>query len=849
MSGNQFIPRIRQTDEDLAVRKHDSAGTAFQKTGQYAVVALMGLMPVFFVPGLWASLGFDKVMLTLVVAAVVLIAMSLLLLRRSQVLSVWPISLSLFWGVVLVALISGLLSGDSQDAIRGSLMEPQTVGFLAIFALAMTLPLVLQGSKNMTIKALSAFSLMATILLVYNVLRLLLGAEFLSLASFSTLTFSPIGGFNDLAIFAGLTIIFGLVTLFQLPLRGWIEYLIALLVFLSLIVLAVVNFFYIWIIIGFFGLVLFVYSLSRDSLFRSANKTTQKSLSVVTFITTLVVCLVSLLFIVAGRYAGGLISEVIHVNYVEVRPSVGATIDIARGVFEEDFLLGAGPNKFGDAWRHHKDISINETIFWDTEFSAGNGYVSTLFVSIGVLGGLLIFFSHLYFIYMGYKMFLRGTVQDSYWYYFGVVSFAAACFLWLMSYIYVPGAGILLLTALFTGLSFVAYGALVQSGVRSFPLTVNRQRGFFFMAIVILVVAASIGTVFTVGKQYLAEANFNQSQVTATNSEEFDQAAMSAFELYPDDRFVSARAQVKLSELNDLVGIQEPNAEQQKRFEVLSKDAITLAEQSVSDDPTNPDYYAVLAGVYVNLASAGWDGAGEKAEAALKQAQELDPFNPGYRLLAASMAVRIGDVTMAREEIAASLKLKSNYTQALFLSAQLDIAEGNTVSAIAITRSIITLEPSNPTRYFQLGILLSSDNQIEAAIDAFKTAISLDKNYANARYMLAINYIKQNQTEAAMEQLQIVKETNSDNPELQSLIKQLESGELIESKDLGAGTLVAEPDSQVITTDDVDTDLINSVNTIAEPSSKEEIKQKPAPVADTTTDTTDAGATSTDQGE
>ncbi|MCB9814849.1 tetratricopeptide repeat protein [Candidatus Nomurabacteria bacterium] len=824
MSGSPFTPKIKQVvqtkSEDFVEPQKDVTSSVLIQIAQYMLILFIGLVPLFFVPGLWASLGFSKVLLAMVVSVVTVISLSLLMLRRKFAKTVWPMALSFFWGLVLISLISGLISGDIQDSIRGSVMESQTVGFLFLMALSMTIPLVLQGSKVMTIKALASFGLMATLLIVYNVLRLILGADFLAFSSFNALTVSPIGGFNDLAIFAGLTVIFGLVTLAQLPLRVFIQYAISVLIIISLVVLAVVNFFYIWIIIGFFGLLLFVYLLSRDTLFRSSEDLlplTKMPRSLI--VTTLIVCVVSAVFIVAGEYAGGKVSEITDVNYVEVRPSFSATIDIANGVYKEDLLFGAGPNRFADVWRKYKDPSINETIFWDTDFIAGSGYIPTLFVSLGALGGVMVILFHLYFIFVGYKMLLRGDTRDFYWYYFGVVSFTSAVFLWLMSYIYVPGEGILLLTALFTGLSFVAYGALVPGTVRTFPLAVNRQRGFVLMAAIIFVITVSVGSLLTVGKQYLAEARFNESQATADSTATFEQVALTSFGLYPDDRFVSTRAQVHLATLNTLLNVAEPGEEEIQKYKESSAKAITLAEQAVAKDLTNPDNYAVLAAVYSNIAiGGGGTDAQDRANTALKKAQELDPLNPGYHLLAAQMLARAGEVAMAREEINAALNLKRNYTEALFLLAQIDISEGKTESAIATTRAIINLEPNNPTRYFQLGVLLASNENLTGAIEAYKAAIKLDNEYANARYMLALALVNTNQQEAALEQLKFVQKTNGDNDTLNTLIQQVENGETIPVPSLGVGAKapVKDTNENTIKPEDLETDLINSVNTISE---------------------------------
>ncbi|MCD5381436.1 MAG: tetratricopeptide repeat protein [Candidatus Pacebacteria bacterium] len=825
MSGNQFIPRMsgeaKQQSDEITITRDEVAGKTLHSIAQYAVIALAGLLPIFFIPGLWASLGFDKTILTIVAGVIVVVTGSLLMLRRQQTVTVLPISLFLFWAFLVAALVSGVLSGDVQDSLRGSVMESQTVSFLGVLALTMTLPLILQGSKIATIKALALFSVSASLVLTYNLTRLIFGAGFLPLNSFEVITISPIGSFNDLAIFSGLVIVISLITLVQLPLKSWLQYLISGMMVISLMMLATVNFFNIWIMVGFFAFLMFLYLLSRDTLFRNPDVTPVKNSRILIIITTLV-CLVSAVFIVAGDYAGSKVGELTGIEYVEVRPSTSATIDIAKSVYSENALLGIGPNRFSDAWRQYKDKSINETVFWDTDFHSGSGFTPTLFVNLGLLGGLLIVMFNLSYIYLGYKMLLRSIQNDTYWYYLGSVSFASSMFVWILAYIYVPGITILLLGALFTGLTFVASGALLPKMIKTIPLASNRRLGFLLMTIIIVIVTVSVTVLFSAGKQYVAQSGFNKAQATSESVEVFEQAAITSYGMYQDDRFVSARTQLQLININSLLGVSNPTEVEQQQFLAASEQAILFAGQALAEDATNPGNHAILASVYSSLATVGIEGAQERAEHELSEAERLDPLNPGYRLVAAQMAIRIGDAELAREEIFAALALKRNFTQALYLLAQMEIAEGNTEEAIAATRAIITLEPNNPTRYFQLGLLLSASDSVPEAIAAYSAAISIDYNYANARYLLATALITVGQKDAALEHLLIVQQSNEENEQLQSLIQKVESGESILPPDFGPNAPVNETapergfEDSVTTEGEVDTDLVIPVNTISD---------------------------------
>src|SRR5690606_25154905 len=120
-------------------------------------------------------------------------------LRYSQVSTVMPRALVAFWAFVAVAFLSGLVSGDIQDTLRGSVFESQTAGFFAVMGLVMTIPLILQRSKIMSLKTLIALGAASSLAILYTVLRLFIESPALSMGSFRSVTVSPVGSFNDLA--------------------------------------------------------------------------------------------------------------------------------------------------------------------------------------------------------------------------------------------------------------------------------------------------------------------------------------------------------------------------------------------------------------------------------------------------------------------------------------------------------------------------------------------------------------------------------------------------------------------------------------------------------------------------
>lgn len=835
---NSFIPRAYQAQptspeetehEVISQSKSDSIGLFLMKVCQYAVVAAAFLVPLVFVPGLSATLGFTKALVALILGLAAAIFASLAALRFKTATTVVPIPLLLFWGVVIVAFLSAFLSGDVMDAVRGSVFEPQTAGFMAIAALLMTIPLVLQQSKIMMLYSLTAFAGSLGLVLLYSIIRFFFG-PILPLGSFTQITLTPAGGLNDLAVFSAVAVVVGLITLLQLPLKNWMKGAVLGLIFAALITLMVANFFLLWIIVGFFGLLFLIYVLSRDTLFGKDSETVANNTPLLV-IASLVVCVVSVLFVVAGDFAGARMNALTNVNYIEVRPSIGATLDMIKASYSDDILLGSGPNRFADVWRSNKDLTINETTFWNVDFQAGFGLIPTMFVTLGLLGGLLIVAFHLSYLYLGYRALLRSDVQDSFWLYAGTASFAAAGIFWLISYLYVPGAAVLLMTALFTGLSFVAYSALVPSANKKIPLASNQRRGFLMMTIAIIFVVAAVSTVFSIGKQYAAQAAFANAATNATSVEEFEVGVQRSYQLYTDDRFLNALNQLRINELQGLLNIAEPSEEDQNRFALLVQQSIALAQEAALRDNSNPQAYIALAEVYNILARAGVEGARDRSLENITAAEERDPKSPTYPYSRAFIDASEGNYDAARESIRISLSRKSNFTPALFLLSQIAVEEGNVEEAIVATRQVVTYESNNPTRYYQLGILLAANNQLDEAIAAYQTALQLNPEYANARYMLGLAYVAQGNSQAALNEFRTVQQNNSENEALRNIINELESTGTIQNLNLGLEPPVQEANTVVSTEDGVvasstpETDLISTVNTEPAPAAESEDTQ------------------------
>jgi len=336
-----------------------------------------------------------------------------------------------------------------------------------------------------------------------------------------------------------------------------------------------------------------------------------------------------------------------------------ATIDVGRQVYQENAFVGIGPNKFADAWRLYKDVSINQTVFWSTDFSNGSGFITTQFVTGGVFAILAWTVFFVLFVMAGFRMLFKAVYTDKFWYFIGTSSFVAAFYLWGMSFLYNPGSVVLLLAALFTSIMFVAHGKLLASTGRRFSIMSNRRAGFILVGVVMIVIVGSASALFYTGRHYASVYAFSGAVSGlngSTTLEEVEQTIASSYAITSNDLYARQLANYQLAKMNSLLSLAEPTPEQQQEFQSAATNGVNASQLAVDADPTDPRNWSTLGAVYSILAAAGVEGAKERATDAFATARSYDPTNPVYSLLEAQLLSRTDDIEGARTAAIAAVQ-------------------------------------------------------------------------------------------------------------------------------------------------------------------------------------------------
>lgn len=813
-------PNVTEQTQEM---KKDSIASVLMNISRYAFLIPLGIAPIIFFPGVNTIFEYTKVLPIIVTTLAALIFFSLATLRSGELSVPKSWTLIALWGISISAIVSALLSGDVYDSLIGDMMATQTALFLFLLASVASAIGLLCNKKEFVMKLYILLIGSALVLGVFHIVRLIFGTSVLQFGIFNTQTNSLLGNWNDIALFYGLCIIVSLVVLEQLPLTKWGRILFGVVTTISLCMLSVINFFAVWLVLALVSLLVLMYTLVKDrfQIQPSFSGTESSTTSLTSILISAFVFVVSMIFLVGGSLVGSFVNNVTNVSYVEVRPAALSTIDVAKNVYQENALFGVGPNRFADAWRLHKDPNINTTLFWNADFSSGYSFMLTQVVTNGIVGVVLWVAFLMLFILNGFRTLFSGNASDKVMRFIFVSSFTAAMYLWGMTFIYNPGAILMILTAVFTGIAIMASAKMQHRYVTVLSVFNHRAGAMFLIGVVMISIVGSSMMLYFSAQHYAAVytyAKVLQSENTATDITEVEQILNNAISLVNSDTYVGRMAQYQLLKMQALVGIEEPTTEQQQQFEQASAIGLQNAQAAVALDRTNPTNWLTLARIYGVLALVGVDNAGNLATQAFTQARELAPHDPSYSLLEAQFLAQIGEIDGAREKVAESISLKSNYTEALYFLAQLEVQAGNTEEAIVAAESMVSLEPQNAARLYQLGILYLSADKIDEASVAFERAVTLDGRFSNARYFLALTYVEQGKDDQAIAQLEKVLELNPDNEQVTALIEQISSGNtgsVIEASEPLTETESDTEEDSVVTTDtEPDTDLVSTVNTV-----------------------------------
>ena len=646
------------------------------------------LLPIFFLPFTKIPVETSKGLLLVVGLAISVIFYAVARFSDGKVSL--PRSAILLSGlaVILVILLSAFFSSASQVSFFGTIFDLGTFWFMfAAFLLMVIASMMIKDNKNAQMLLFGTI-LSVVVVMVFQVFRFFM-PEFLSFGVLGGSSGNLIGSLNSLGLLAGFSCLASLFVIEFFSVTKRAKYVFGLLILISLLLIASVNYMLVWKLLGLFALVIFVYKISFLS---QAKQEGQEHTTAQFPAFSFAIVLISLLFFMSGQFIGGFLPTRLSITNTEVSPSFSSTMLITKDALKKDPLLGIGPNRFAELWAMYKPVSINSSIFWDVSFNSGSGIIPTFGATTGYLGILswLVFF--VMFVLTGVKSLFakaRHRMHREMTAYF-----VLALYLFIASFLYSTGPVIFLLAFAFTGV-FVGLLSNRENGELTGMFLNDHRKSFFFVLFLVLVMVLAAGIAFKYIER-LASVSYYNSAVQADSIETAESSINKALSLHSNDLYMRTYSQVYLIKLNSLLSKETELTEQEKADLQTSFDqALNGALSATVYNTKNYLNYQNLGNVYSTAGAIGVRDAYSKAAEAYQMASTLNPFNPGIELAVARAYFADGKTKDAKELADKALSLKGDYIDALVMLSQIAKREGNNSSALSYAEQALSISPTN----------------------------------------------------------------------------------------------------------------------------------------------------------
>ncbi len=743
---------------------------------RYAFLAGIVLALVLVIPTAWFPFQLAKVA---VFALFALAAVVLFVCGRGmrEVVSARGL-----FGVLLVALlplaylISAYFSIDRSVAFTGFGVESDTVLFVVLlfltFAIAFALFRTLRTVR--TLLSVVFWSLIAAV--IFQFVSIVFGSAAIPLATFADRSVNLIGKWNDLGIIGGLLAMLLLVRVeLQTVSNAW-RIVVGLVLAALALLLGIINFSLVWgLVLGFAVVISIVHLLMQ----RGGEGTVFSHLAKRLPWFAIASALVSILFLFFGASLNTNLTNLFPVSSLEVRPSYSSTltiIDAARAGSLGRTLVGTGPNTFGQEWLLHKPAEVNQSAFWSLDFNVGFSALVTALGTVGLLGALMWLIPILLILAALVRVVRLGvlTREDNI-----VAATLSVTSLFLLStiFLYVPSQNIIILAFALAGATF---GFLWRQGQSAaLPEEDTTRFGMYstLAAIIVVVVLAAYAGVAT-NRRLIAEAYTGYGTEQLSNGDASGALQSGAFAQTVDPNGDTLRLLVSAysTQLQTIAASTSTSPDLQKQFTTTVQSAITASQQAEKLNPADYRPTLLLAQIYDFLSTLKVQAAAQTALNTYQQAAAEDPTNPTIPLDIARLAANQGNQQITTTFLTQALTLKPNYTDAILLVVQLDVANKDIPNAIKAATAAAQTAPGVAPIWFELGLLYYSSGDATHAAQALQQAVTIEPDYANAKYFLGLSdYILKDNADA-IKQFQDLAASNPGNTEVTLILSNLQAG-------------------------------------------------------------------------
>lgn len=442
-----------------------------------------------------------------------------------------------------------------------------------------------------------------------------------------------------------------------------------------------------------------------------------------------------------------------------MRPNLSSTLLVGKKVLVQDGIFGIGAGNFTRAWQLHKPQDVINSSYFGYDFASGADTMTTLFVTLGIVGLLafmLLTLSALYSTIVSYRQNREGREHI-------VLGLLALTILYFISVAWLVPLSYAMLVM------WMVIGGLGMAKAHLTEFHPSKKLAYLFIPVALIL---GVNAVITINKTR-AFTYYNKSQ-TVTNIDEAEKLVTQAATIYPFDGFYRVLVEYAITSNRNLVSTNAQDQEALKSaYLAKSVVAVDAGLSAVKINQNNYQNYVSLGRAYELAIPFDKEKGFSNAKKSYEEAIKLYPENPYLYLMLARLETSAGTKEGVRTHLTDALKKKQNFADALYLMSQLQASENDVEGAIAYAIEAIKSAPNDPATYVQAGLLFYGKKDFDNAVLALKIALEKDPNNANIAYFLALTLRDKGEPNLAKPLADELLRRNPGNADLQKFINSL----------------------------------------------------------------------------
>jgi tetratricopeptide (TPR) repeat protein len=565
---------------------------------------------------------------------------------------------------------------------------------------------------------------------------------------------------------------------------------------LSLLVLAILNWWVLWVIALAGMLVIIAFDSLNVTQLANDYSRRRNRFALSRFIVPMVVIVFGAVLLLVDFDIASIKQEL----PAEVGPSYALSWKVVAGVMSTNLLFGFGPENFSFAFDRYAADQLIDTQLSSVRFFDATSEILTVAAqggAIALLAGALLCWC-LIQVSARFTKAISDSVtrgESAIWAAESSGTLAALAAMTVALLVYPFN-----LTLFMVWYALLAMAGLIVVGDRRHVIDIEERPLWSLVAslgFIVGLILVLTGLYFA-SVRYLADVRYAHAADQQALSDAMTGIARAIDLNDSDDRYLRDGSQLALALLREEIreGNTVPDPDRGQRIQNLVASSIQLAQRAVQAVPEESMNWNNLGLVYQAMTGLV-DTVEQLAEDAFTKAGELRPGDPTfdnqagqmwlaradliYPLLNRSATKQLReqyDVALARAEEAfkRALEKSPSYGLAIYNLGAVYDRQGRVTEAIIQLEKIVPYNANEPVLIFELGLLYIRAEQKTDAMAALQRVVLLAPQYANARWYLALLLEERGDVDGALAQLYEIRKSNPENETLEAKIAQLEAG-------------------------------------------------------------------------